>query len=432
MSSDKLQDSPKVPITTLTIKHLFPLQPPRSALMLKHIPPLRAHLRHILPKRALHITSISRVLSPSDKLWIAPSDADPSTRDYTLAFRAARLPKPATAETLPQICRSIINSNPNISVSSAIRKTVERAGYTWENCGSCEKTTLSPREQDSRKAEDVPALLVLPFPMVPAGPSFAAIPRRQIKGTYRDLADLSYQFNPSLSLLSTIERGIYVSTLWKRLLPLFKGTLRASIHKILPDEEREAQIEKLVHRFEVSGCLTVVFIHAELTDENSLPLVSREVEECDYINATNGLWSPVLAILSNGLSFQYFIYNSITAPTKISASMVFNCLRLPPTETEFGKDTVEGTLQRMYYVFLCGYINGIKAQIQRISVVYGDEEDRAGWALKKALEDAEWALEASKEAIDGNASAEEGVEALARSADYLQKVSSKLGEVNRG
>lgn len=135
--------------------------------------------------------------------------------------------------------------------------------------------------------------------------------------------------------------------------------------------------------------------------------------ECDYTNATNGLWSPVLAILGNGLSFQYFIYNSITGPTKVSASRVLPGLRLSPNENRFEEDSVEGVLQKMYYVFLCGYINGIKAQIRRLSVVYGDD-DRAGWALKRALEGAEGALEAGKGAIDSTVSPEAGVEALSR------------------
>ncbi|PWW78881.1 hypothetical protein C7212DRAFT_341498 [Tuber magnatum] len=300
---------------------------------------------------------------------------------------------------------------------------------------------------DSRKVEDVPSLLVLPFPTAPAGPSTVALPEELVKGTCHDLSDLGYQFNPLLPSLPTIEKGIYISTLWKRLLPLFKGTLRASIHKVLPDEEREAQHETLVHRFEVSGSITVVFIHAELTDENSLALVASEVEgfsyphclhplcecltgtECDCTNATNGLWSPVLAILSNGLSFQYFIYNSITAPTRISASRVFPGLGLSSNENGLDEASVEGVLQRMYYVFLCGYINGIKAQIRRISVVYG-EDDRTGEALERALEEAEGALGAGKEAIDGTVGAEEGTEALARSTEYLRKVASKPEEVN--
>ena len=135
--------------------------------------------------------------------------------------------------------------------------------------------------------------------------------------------------------------------------------------------------------------------------------------ECDYTNASNGLWSPVLAILGNGLSFQYFIYNSITGPTKVSASKVFSGLRLSSNENGFEEDSVKGVLQRMYYVFLCGYINGIKAQIRRLSVVYG-EKDRTGGALKRALEEAEKALEVGKGAIDEFASVEEGVEDLAR------------------
>ena len=146
---------------------------------------------------------------------------------------------------------------------------------------------LSPREQDSRKVEDIPALLVLPFPAAAVGPPAAALPRELIEGTCHDLSDLSYQFSPVLPSLPTMEKGIYISALWKRLLPLFKGTLRAGIHKILPGEEREAQTETLVHRFEVSGSITAVFIHAELTDENSLALVSSEVE---------GLPAPTVSI----------------------------------------------------------------------------------------------------------------------------------------
>lgn len=134
--------------------------------------------------------------------------------------------------------------------------------------------------------------------------------------------------------------------------------------------------------------------------------------ECDYTNASNGLWSPVLAILGNGLSFQYFIYNSITAPTKVSASKVFSGLRLSSNKDGFEEGSVEGVLQRMYYVFLCGYINGIKAQIRRLSVVYGEKD--TGGALKRALEEAEKALEVGKGAIDEFASVEEGVGALAR------------------
>ena len=137
---------------------------------------------------------------------------------------------------------------------------------------------ISPREQDSRKVEDVPALLVLPFPAAAVGPSAAALPRQLIEGTCHDLSDLSYQFSSVLPSLPTMEKGIYISALWKRLLPLFKGTLRSGIHKVLPAEEREVQTETLVHRFEVSGSITAVFIHAELTDENSLALVSSEVE----------------------------------------------------------------------------------------------------------------------------------------------------------
>lgn len=97
-----------------------------------------------LSRRYLHTSPTYLQLSPSDKIWIAASEIEPTSRDYTRDLRLVRPPKNPSAKALPQIARKIVDSNPDIGIPQAVQKIAERAGYGWGKCEECSKGE-SPR-----------------------------------------------------------------------------------------------------------------------------------------------------------------------------------------------------------------------------------------------------------------------------------------------
>ena len=110
-------------------------------MLLRHGPMLKTirSLRAPPSRRYLHSSPACLQLSPSDKIWIAASDIEPTSRDYSRDLRLVRPPKSPSARALPQIARKVVDSNPDIGIPHAVQKIAERAGYGWGKCEDCSK-----------------------------------------------------------------------------------------------------------------------------------------------------------------------------------------------------------------------------------------------------------------------------------------------------
>jgi hypothetical protein len=60
-------------------------------------------------------------------------------------------------------------------------------------------------------------------------------------------------------------------------------------------------------------------------------------------------------------------------------------------------NSVRDVTERLYYVFLCAYVNGIKAHMRRVDTSSGDDPGTEAHNWKKAVEEGENAVAAASQ-----------------------------------
>jgi hypothetical protein len=74
---------------------------------------------------------------------------------------------------------------------------------------------------------------------------------------------------------------------------------------------------KIEHVFYAFSSSVIVFVEAkfDLTGNRREQAVAQVIAECDGLdlwNSINGYWCPILGVLSDGIAFQLFVYDSST------------------------------------------------------------------------------------------------------------------------
>ena len=133
---------------------------------------------------------------------------------------------------------------------------------------------------NSHEQEDIPSLLLLPLPPDTSLAS-GKLPLCIKSATCQDLSDLTLQYGPLPTQRSPEVRSQYVSTLWKRIIPLFQGLLTSAVER-RPEssgEDGDKAPEMIKQKFEVFGSYPAVFMHTgESAPAAQLPQVINEAE----------------------------------------------------------------------------------------------------------------------------------------------------------
>jgi hypothetical protein len=110
-------------------------------------------------------------------------------------------------------------------------------------------------------------------------------------------------------------RSRFMATLFKVTLGCFKGTI---VNR--PEEIIEAQVTgngRIEHVFYAFNHPIVMFIEVKLTvvsgkRETVVPQLIAELDACDFKNSLYNYWCPLLGVLTDGQTFQLFVYDSST------------------------------------------------------------------------------------------------------------------------
>ena len=125
----------------------------------------------------------------------------------------------------------------------------------------------------------------------------------------------TYEYGPLKDHRNGEARSRYLASLFKVILAIFHGTI---VNR--PEEIVQGQVTgsgKIEHVFYAFSNFITVFVEAkfELTGNRREQATAQVMAECDgldFANSNKGYWCPILGVLTDGVSFQLFMYGSST------------------------------------------------------------------------------------------------------------------------
>ncbi|KAF3214506.1 hypothetical protein TWF679_004874 [Orbilia oligospora] len=173
---------------------------------------------------------------------------------------------------------------------------------------------------------------------------------------------------------------------------------------------------------------------------NYIAQLIAELEACNLSNEKQGFSVPIVGILCDGSSFEYFSYDGysksfsrgLLVAKSTPGSTAIARVTLPPITQATGVEYIRALrplCESFYFLLLKGFLAGLEAYIRRARDYgagdgtrnYGSESE---WelALAKAVFARNKSVEAGETAIEGNV---QGAEKLADEARMLLEESSK-------
>ena len=126
----------------------------------------------------------------------------------------------------------------------------------------------------------------------------------------------AYELGPLKKHRNEESRSRYLASLFRVMFSSFHGTI---INR--PEETIHGQVTtngKIEHVFYAFSNSVIAFVEVKanlsISREDAVAQVIAECDGLDFQNSTHGYWCPILGVLSDGVSFQLFIYDSSTRP----------------------------------------------------------------------------------------------------------------------
>ena len=108
-------------------------------------------------------------------------------------------------------------------------------------------------------------------------------------------------------------RSRYLASLFRVVFSIFNGTMVNRPETIQGQVTANGKIEHVFYAFLQS---VVVFVEVKtnliINRDDAVAQVIAECDGLDFQNSTKGYWCPILGVLSDGVSFQLFVYDSST------------------------------------------------------------------------------------------------------------------------
>ncbi|KAJ0420328.1 hypothetical protein BJY00DRAFT_141943 [Aspergillus carlsbadensis] len=158
----------------------------------------------------------------------------------------------------------------------------------------------------------------------------------------------------------------YIATAYIRTVALFGGAL-----VINPQISTTGRIE---NRFLALGVYTALLVETEpgeaLRGSEVRQIRAGVLDACvdmDWCNAKRNLWAPILAIVSNGASLEFTVFDSSSMELFTSGERI--CIPIFTGESrEFRMAFVKCTIERLLDWFLMAFINGARAETAQSKV----------------------------------------------------------------
>ncbi|KAL2864582.1 uncharacterized protein BJX67DRAFT_360907 [Aspergillus lucknowensis] len=258
------------------------------------------------------------------------------------------------------------------------------------------------------------------------------IPNTMFEEILEDLSLAETQYGPMSMHDNEEARSRYISVLFNRIIGVF-GTAIVNKPEGLLDS-RFSKRGRIEHHFVSLRSTSVVFIEVKriwTLGKGRLDVKAQVLAECaacDFANQKEGYWTPILAVLCDGINLEFMVFDS-SSKTVYTSGWAFALMLECENEVDFIK-SVKRTAERLFDWFVMAYINGIRA-FEHVSSRKSDLEgmprkstENWGDALAHA-ERAHWFLReghnclASQEWSKAEELARQGVELLKQSVSEL-------------
>ncbi|KAF3315328.1 hypothetical protein TWF173_003872 [Orbilia oligospora] len=281
-----------------------------------------------------------------------------------------------------------------------------------------------------------------PHAMVGDAPTFqvhrARIRSQEFRQIIQDFEILGNQYGPPADHLTEAGRSRYISAAFNHIVSWFHLMIYNRPENFV--ESDSPKKNGLRNYFKCFGGCTILVLDIRLNlgigkDRlNYIAQLIAELEACNLSNEKQGFSVPIVGILCDGSSFEYFSYDGysksfsrgLLVAKSTPGSTAIARVTLPPITQATGVEYIRALrplCESFYFLLLKGFLAGLEAYIRRARDYgagdgtrnYGSESE---WelALAKAVFARNKSVEAGETAIEGNV---QGAEKLADEARML-------------
>ncbi|KAF3937600.1 hypothetical protein ABW19_dt0202381 [Dactylella cylindrospora] len=260
-----------------------------------------------------------------------------------------------------------------------------------------------------------------PHAMVGDAPTFQ-VHRARIRGTdfraiVQDFETLGNQYGPPADHLSEAGRSRYISAAFNHIISWFRLMIYNRPENFVESENPKKH--GLRNYFKCFGGCTILVLDIRLNlgiGKDRLTYIAQliaELESCNLSNEKQGFSVPILGILCDGSSFEYFSYDGysksfsrgLLVSKSAPGSTAIARVTLPPITQATGIEYIRALrplCESFYFLLLKGFLAGLEAYIRRARD-YG-----AGDGTRNYGSESEWELSLAKAVFARNKSVEAG------------------------
>ncbi|KAF3903378.1 hypothetical protein ABW20_dc0105785 [Dactylellina cionopaga] len=266
-----------------------------------------------------------------------------------------------------------------------------------------------------------------PHAMVGDAPTFqvhrARIRSPDFRAIVQDFEIMGNQYGPPADHHSEAGRSRYISAAFNTIIAWFRLMIYNRPENFV---ESETKRHGLRNYFKCFGGCTILVLDIRLNlgigrDRlNAIAELIVELETCNLSNEKQGFSVPIVGILCDGSSFEYFSYDGysksfsrgLLVSKSTPGSTAIARVTLPPITQATGVEYIRGLrplCESFYFLLLKGFLAGLEAYIRRARDYGGGDGTRnygfeGEWelALAKAVFARNKSVEAGEVAIEGD------------------------------
>ncbi|KAF3924603.1 hypothetical protein AA313_de0201353 [Arthrobotrys entomopaga] len=264
-----------------------------------------------------------------------------------------------------------------------------------------------------------------PHAMVGDAPTFqvhrARIRNSDFKTIVQDFETLGNQYGPPADHLTEAGRSRYVGAAFNTIVSWFRLMIYNRPEQFI--ESETPQKHGLRNYFKCFGGCTILVVDIRLNlgiGKDRLTAIAQliaELETCNLNNEKQGFTVPIIGILCDGSSFEYFSYDGysksfsrgLLVSKSVPGSTAIARVTLPPITQATGVEYIRALrplCESFYFLLLKGFLAGLEAYIRRARD-YGAGDGTRNYGLES-----EWELALAKAVFARNKSVEAGETAI--------------------
>ncbi|KAK6354288.1 hypothetical protein TWF730_008700 [Orbilia blumenaviensis] len=277
-----------------------------------------------------------------------------------------------------------------------------------------------------------------PHAMVGDAPTFqvhrARIRSLDFRQIIQDFEILGNQYGPPADHLTEAGRSRYISAAFNHIVSWFRLMIYNRPENFIASDSPKKN--GLRNYFKCFGGCTILVLDIRLNlgigkDRlNYIAQLIAELESCNLGNEKQGFSVPIVGILCDGSSFEYFSYDGysksfsrgLLVAKSTPGSTAIARVTLPPITQATGVEYIRALrplCESFYFLLLKGFLAGLEAYIRRARD-YG-----AGDGTRNYGSEAEWELALAKAVFARNKSVEAGETAIEGNVQAAEKIAEE-------